>query len=74
VMRKIATQHDARGMHEVLVLTVIHILPEGETVIGLDPLARFTQGLAHAIERHPDAARAPEPKQRRANHYRIRAS
>ena len=44
-------------MHKVLVFTDIHILPEGETVIGLDPFARFTRGLAHATERHPDAAR-----------------
>jgi len=47
----------ARDMHKVLVFTDIHILPEGETVIGLDPLARFAQGLAHALEHHPDAAR-----------------
>lgn len=43
-------------MHKILVFTDLHILPEGETIIGLDPAARFRQGLAHALERHPDAA------------------
>ena len=44
-------------MQKILVFTDIHIVPEGETIIGLDPLARFMQGMAHAIDSHPDAAR-----------------
>lgn len=44
-------------MQKIIVFTDIHILPEGGTIIGLDPAARFTQGLAHALDRHPDADR-----------------
>jgi len=44
-------------MQKILVFTDTHIVPEGETIIGLDPLARFTQGLAHALDTHPDTAR-----------------
>lgn len=44
-------------MRKVLVFTDIHLVPEGETIIGLDPMTRFTHGLAHALDRHPDAAR-----------------
>lgn len=43
-------------MHKVIVFTDIHILPLGGRIIGLDPCARFAQGLAHALENHPDAA------------------
>ncbi len=43
-------------MQKILVFTDIHIVPEGETIIGLDPLARFAQGLSHALDNHPDAA------------------
>jgi 3',5'-cyclic AMP phosphodiesterase CpdA len=46
-----------RAMHKILVFTDIHIVAQGQTIIGLDPFARFTQGLAHALTRHPDAAR-----------------
>lgn len=44
-------------MQKILVFTDIHLLPEGGTIIGLDPFERFTRGLAHALEKHPDAAR-----------------
>lgn len=44
-------------MQKILVFTDLHFVPEGETIIGLDPVERFSQGLAHAQERHPDAAR-----------------
>ena len=44
-------------MRKVLVFTDLHLVPEGETIIGLDPMTRFTHGLAHALDRHPDAAR-----------------
>lgn len=43
-------------MQKLLVFTDIHFTPHGETIIGLDPEARFAEGLAHAVERHPDAA------------------
>ncbi|MEM6579574.1 MAG: metallophosphoesterase, partial [Pseudomonadota bacterium] len=43
-------------MQKVLVFTDPHIVPEGETIIGLDPGARLAQGLQHAIAHHADAA------------------
>ena len=46
-----------RVMQKILVFTDIHILPQAETIIGLDPFARFTQGLAHALAHHPEAER-----------------
>ena len=42
---------------KLLVFTDLHLLGEGETIIGLDPSARFAEGLAHALAQHPDAAR-----------------
>ena len=44
-------------MQKIIVFTDLHILPEGETIIGLDPSARCARGLAHALHHHPDAAR-----------------
>jgi len=44
-------------MQKIIVFTDIHIVPEGEDIIGLDPAARFAQGLTHALAHHPDAAR-----------------
>jgi len=44
-------------MQKIIVFTDIHLVPEGETIIGLDPFARFTLGLDHALDRHPDAER-----------------
>lgn len=44
-------------MHKVIVFTDIHTVPRGQAIIGLDPVARFTQGLEHALHRHDDAAR-----------------
>lgn len=40
---------------KALIFTDLHITPPGETIIGLDPLARFAEGLDHALARHPDA-------------------
>jgi len=36
-------------MRKILVFTDLHLLPEGETLIGLDPGARLRQGLGHAL-------------------------
>lgn len=44
-------------MTKILVFTDIHMLPEGRTIIGLDPFERFTRGLSHAARMHPDADR-----------------
>jgi len=43
-------------MQKLLVMTDIHILEAGRTIIGLDPLARLREALDHALSRHPDAA------------------
>lgn len=42
-------------MTKILLFTDIHMLPEGRTIIGLDPLDRFSRGLQHAARMHPDA-------------------
>jgi 3',5'-cyclic AMP phosphodiesterase CpdA len=44
-------------MAKILVMTDLHITPEGESIIGLDPGARLSAGLAHAARTHPDAER-----------------
>jgi len=44
-------------MKKLLIFTDIHIVPQGEMIIGLDPLERFAQGLQHALSNHPDAER-----------------
>ncbi|MBB4063864.1 2', 3'cyclic nucleotide phosphodiesterase SpdA [Gellertiella hungarica] len=44
-------------MAKLLVFTDLHMLPEGKTIIGLDPVQRFSAGLAHALRLHPDADR-----------------
>lgn len=40
---------------KALIFTDLHITPPGETIIGLDPLARFSDALSHGLHRHPDA-------------------
>ena len=42
-------------MTKILVMTDLHITPEDDTIIGLDPGARLAAGLAHAARMHPDA-------------------
>lgn len=42
--------------HKVLVFTDLHIVTDGETIIGLDPAARLAHGLDHAIAHHSDAS------------------
>lgn len=42
-------------MQKILVFTDLHVGDDGQTIIGLDPLARFAEGLAHALRIHPDA-------------------
>lgn len=44
-------------MQKIIAFTDIHMLGEGRTLIGLNPAARFAQGLSHAIDAHPDAER-----------------
>lgn len=43
------------AVHKALIFTDLHITAEGRTIIGLDPLARFREALAHGLSRHPDA-------------------
>lgn len=44
-------------MEKVLIFTDLHIVPEGETIIGIDPAARFAEALDHAQTHHPYATR-----------------
>ena len=44
-------------MKKLLVFTDIHSVAQGESIIGLDPMDRFSRGLAHALDHHPDAER-----------------
>jgi 3',5'-cyclic AMP phosphodiesterase CpdA len=44
-------------MTKLLALTDIHIKPEGETIIGLDPYDNFKRALTHAVDHHPEAER-----------------
>lgn len=44
-------------MRKILVFTDLHYCGEGQTIGHLDPHARFTEGLAHALEQFPDAER-----------------
>lgn len=46
-----------RAMTKLLAFTDLHFKPPGETIIGLDPREKFAAALAHALRRHPDAAR-----------------
>lgn len=43
--------------HKFLVFTDLHITRAGDDIIGLDPLARFEDGLRHALANHGDADR-----------------
>lgn len=42
---------------KLIVLTDLHIVPAGETVLGIDPADRLDRALAHINHHHPDAAR-----------------
>lgn len=44
-------------MAKLLVMTDPHLVAPGGTIIGLDPLQRFRDGLEHAAQMHPDAER-----------------
>ena len=43
-------------MDKVLVFTDLHFRNFGETILGIDPAARFKEGLAHALRNYPDTA------------------
>ncbi|MEM9582675.1 MAG: metallophosphoesterase [Pseudomonadota bacterium] len=40
---------------KLLVFTDLHLVNEGEQIIGIDPFMRFAEGLHHALSQHPDA-------------------
>jgi len=42
-------------MDKIILFTDIHITSADEQIIGLDPSARFEQGLSHALANHGDA-------------------
>jgi 3',5'-cyclic AMP phosphodiesterase CpdA len=47
----------AGDMVKFLVFSDLHLVEDGVEIIGLDPLARFRDGLEHALAQHPDASR-----------------
>jgi len=47
----------ADDMAKFLVFSDLHLVDKGDEIIGLDPLARFSEGLEHALAQHPDASR-----------------
>lgn len=53
------SQHDReRGSplaQKLLIFSDIHLLGDGGRIIGLDPAARFREGLSHALAHHADA-------------------
>lgn len=42
---------------KLLIFTDLHLVNEGCDIIGLNPAERFREGLDHALQNHPDAAR-----------------
>lgn len=42
---------------KVVVLTDLHMVPDGDEIIGIDPYARLEAAVAHINRRHGDAAR-----------------
>jgi 3',5'-cyclic AMP phosphodiesterase CpdA len=44
-------------MTEIIVLTDLHMVPEGDHIIGLDPYERLKKGIAHINRHHPNAHR-----------------
>ena len=44
-------------MTELVILTDLHMLPEGGRIIGLDPYERLCKGIAHIKRHHPMAHR-----------------
>ena len=46
------------SFEKLLVFTDLHIVPEGERIIGIDPAERLSEAIKHAVALHPDATRA----------------
>ncbi len=42
---------------KIICFSDTHFVEHGETIIGIDPVARFERGLNHALATHPDADR-----------------
>ena len=42
-------------MDKLLVLTDLHVRGIGQTILGIDALERFREGIHHATANHPDA-------------------
>ena len=41
-------------MTKIIVLTDLHIVPKGGSIIGLDPYTRLQKGITHINQHHPD--------------------
>lgn len=48
-------QQTAAPMTKLIVLTDLHMVPEGASIIGLDPYSRLAAGVAHINRYHADA-------------------
>ncbi len=44
-------------MTKLIIFTDLHMVPEGTTIIGLDPFQRLAAGIAHVNRYHADADR-----------------
>ncbi len=44
-------------MQKILIFTDLHIREADKTIIGIETLERFAEGLEHALKNHPDAER-----------------
>ncbi len=44
-------------MTKLIIFTDLHMVPEGTTIIGIDPYRRLANGIAHVNRYHADAAR-----------------
>jgi len=42
-------------MQKILVFTDLHFRNHGETILGINPAARFSEALAHGLRNYPDA-------------------
>ena len=51
------TRFDRAAMTKLIIFTDLHMVPEGGTIIGIDPYRRLANGIAHVNRHHADADR-----------------
>ena len=52
------------SFEKLLVFTDLHIVPEGERIIGIDPAERLSEAIKHAVALHPDATGSADGRRR----------